>query len=506
MKQRVFISTGEVSGDLQGALLIEALKRQAARRNLTLEILALGGDRMAAAGATLLANTSAIGSVGILETLPYVLPTLQIQRRTKAFLKQHPPDVIVLIDYMGPNVAFCGFLAKHLPAVPVVYYIAPQEWVWSLNSYNIDRIIRATSRILAIFPEEATYYRRQGGKVAWVGHPLVDRAQSTPSRDSARAALRIPAEQIAIVLLPASRQQELKYLLPVIFAAAQQIQAKLPSAHFWIPLALEKYRSAIETAIQRYGLRATILADSAQQQALTQEATDSLRLKAIAAADLAITKSGTVNLELALLNVPQVVLYRVNPLTAGILRLLKFSVPFVSPPNLVEMKPIVKEFLQDQAMPAAIAQESLELLLNADYRQQMQQAYAGMRQAIGEPGVCDRAAEEILNLLPPTHPNPGCLSQTCSTAFYNGRPRHLIQQQPSRCIDTEIVTRLEPFINQAFPQRHRSNPANFLRHISREKLLNRPNKRIGIHPKQPFQAHQDDPCDFFKEKAIAQVC
>jgi lipid-A-disaccharide synthase len=107
-----------------------------------------------------------------------------------------------------------------------------------------------------------------------------------------------------------------------------------------------------------------------------------------------------VNLELALLNVPQVVLYRVNPVTAWLLRLLKFSVPFVSPPNLVEMKPIVKEFLQAAATPATIAEESLELLLNAKYRQQMLQAYQGMRQAIGEPGVCDRAAQEILNLLP----------------------------------------------------------------------------------------------------------
>jgi lipid-A-disaccharide synthase len=399
VKRRIFISTGEVSGDLQGALLIEALKRQAASNGLTLEILALGGDRMAAAGATLLANTSAIGSIGILESLPYVLPTLQIQRRAKAYLKQHPPDLVVLIDYMSPNVAFCDYLAKHLPTVPVVYYIAPQEWVWSLNSYNIDRIIRATTRILAIFPAEATYYHRQGGKVTWVGHPLIDRMQSAPSRDSARAALGIPTEQTAIVLLPASRQQELNYLLPVIFAAAQQIQAKLPTAHFWIPLALETYRSAIDAAIQHYGLRATLVSDSAQQT-LTDESAHSLRLQAIAAADLAITKSGTVNLELALLNVPQVVLYRVNPVTAWLLRLLKFSVPFVSPPNLVEMKPIVKEFLQAAATPATIAEESLELLLNAKYRQQMLQAYQGMRQAIGEPGVCDRAAQEILNLLP----------------------------------------------------------------------------------------------------------
>lgn len=395
MKKQIFISTGEVSGDLQGALLIEALYRQAQTKGIELDILALGGDRMAAAGATLLHHTSAIGSIGLLESLPYVFPTLRIQQQVKRYLKQNPPDLVVLIDYMSPNVAFCNYLSQHLPAVPVVYYIAPQEWVWAASSYNTDRIIRATELILAIFPEEANYYRRQGGKVTWVGHPLVDRMQAAPNRENGRAALGILPEQTAIMLLPASRKQELKYLMPVIFEAAEKIQAKLPQAHFWIPLALEKYRSSIEQAIQKHRLRATILAD-----AQAASGSPSVTLQAIAAADLAISKSGTVNLELALLNVPQVVLYKVSPITAWVLaRLLKFSIPFVSPPNLVAMKPIVQEFLQDQATPAAIAQASLELLLNPDCRQKMLTGYQEMRQAVGEMGVCDRAAQEILQLL-----------------------------------------------------------------------------------------------------------
>ncbi|HEY9805902.1 MAG TPA: hypothetical protein V6D04_05000, partial [Candidatus Obscuribacterales bacterium] len=116
---------------------------------------------------------------------------------------------------------------------------------------------------------------------------------------------------------------------------------------------------------------------------------------------LAIGKSGTVNLEIALLNVPQVVLYRVGAVTAWIARhILKFSIPFMSPPNLVEMKPVVPEFLQDQATPDNIAQAGLELLLNSERRQQTLANYQAMRQAIGEAGVCDRAAQEILRLLP----------------------------------------------------------------------------------------------------------
>ncbi len=398
-KRRIFISTGEVSGDLQGALLIEALKRQAEAMAFDLEILALGGDRMAAAGATLLGYTSAIGSMGIFESLPYMLPTFKIQHQAKKYLKQHPPDLVVLIDYMAPNIAFCNYLPKHLPGVPIVYYIAPQEWVWSVSDYNTRRIIQAVDRILAIFPEEANYYYRQGGQVIWVGHPLIDRMQNSPTRESARAVLKIPPEQTAVVLFPASRQQELKYLMPTMFEAAQQIQAKIPQVHFWIPLALEKYRQPIEQALQRYGLNATVLADPSLPKAASRNDA-SVALQAIAAADLAITKSGTVNLEIALLNVPQVVLYKLNPLTGWIAhRLLKFSAPFVSPANLVTMKPIVREFLQFQATPDAIAQESLDLLLNSEYRQKMIADYQEMRQALGKVGVCDRAAQEILRLL-----------------------------------------------------------------------------------------------------------
>jgi lipid-A-disaccharide synthase len=118
----------------------------------------------------------------------------------------------------------------------------------------------------------------------------------------------------------------------------------------------------------------------------------------LAAADLAITKSGTVNLELALLNVPQVVLYRVSRLTYSIGRLLKFSIPFMSPPNLVVMRPIVPELLQEQATPENLVKEALELLLNSEKRQQTLLGYQEMRQLLGEVGVCDRAAREILQL------------------------------------------------------------------------------------------------------------
>ena len=381
---RIFISTGEVSGDLQGAMLIDALKRQATAIGVELEIVALGGERMAAAGANLLSNTTGIGAIGILESLPFVLPTLQVQRRARQYLRQNPPDVLVLIDYVNPNLAVGGYVRQHLPEVPVVYYIAPQDWAVPQLGHT-KQIARVSDRLLAIFPEEARYYRDQGISVSWVGHPLLDRMQSAPTREQARNTLGIEADRLAIALLPASRQQELKYLLPTICEAAKLIQAKLPQVHFWIPVSLATYRDVIEKAVEDYGLSATVL--------------EGKTLEAIAAADLAITKSGTVNLEIALLNVPQVVLYRVNSITAWIGRhILRLSIPFMSPTNLVLMKAIVPELLQEEATPARIVKESLELLLNREKQAQTLADYQQMRQCLGEVGVCDRAAVEIIEL------------------------------------------------------------------------------------------------------------
>jgi lipid-A-disaccharide synthase len=383
---RIFISTGEVSGDLQGSLLVTALKRQAAIVDCELEIVALGGDKMAAAGATLLGNTAGIGSLGLLEVLPYVVPTYKLQQKAFAFLKQNPPDAVVLIDYMGPNLAIAKFIRRHLSATPIFYYIAPQAWAASLKivtSQTTREVVKVSDKLLAIFPEEARYYREHGAKVTWVGHPLIDRINEFPSREAARANLGIGEADICVALLPASRQQELNFLLPTIFATAKEIQLKLPQVHFWIPLSLDKFHDAIAQSIQDYNLNATIV--SGQNKDV------------LAAADLAITKCGTVNLELALLNVPQVVLYKLSKLSYWIAQnILKLSLPFASPPNLVMMQPIVPEFIQEKATPENLTEAAMELLLNPERKERLQSDYREMRQALGENGVCDRAAQEIL--------------------------------------------------------------------------------------------------------------
>jgi lipid-A-disaccharide synthase len=384
-KRRIFISTGEVSGDWHGAILIEALHERAALRQMEVEIVGLGGDRMEAAGASLFGNTVGIGSIGAVEALPYILPTLRVQKVAKKSLKKSPPDVAVLIDYMMPNQGM-GYFSKRVLNIPVIYYIAPQEWVWSFNEKNTKAIAAFTDKLLAIFPQEAVYYEKQGTNVQWVGHPFVDLMAKVPSREDSRKILGIAAEELVVTLLPASRTQELKSVMPIILKAAKIIQAKLPHVKFWLPLSLDRYRPAVEALLAEYNIQATITSGQSQL--------------AISAADLVLSKSGTVNLEAALLNVPQVILYRVNVITAWIAKyIIKLKLPFISPVNLVNMESVIPEFVQDDANPEAIAATALDLLINPQSRQNMLDGYTRVRESLGDTGAIDRVADAILDYL-----------------------------------------------------------------------------------------------------------
>jgi lipid-A-disaccharide synthase len=387
---RLLISTGEVSGDLQGGLLIEALRQEADHRQIELEVVALGGRRMGAAGAELLADTAGLGAIGLWEALPLVLPTLRLQARLRRWLRRSPPDGVVLIDYMGANVSLGRRLRRSHPKLPILYYIAPQEWAWRMGEGGTTRLIGFTDRILAIFPEEARFYGERGAPVTWVGHPLLDTLGQPPTRQQARAELGLPAEVPVLLLLPASRQQELRYLLPAMAQAVALLQQRHPGLEVLVPAGLAGFEACLEPVLAEAGVRARVVA---------ADQADRLRPLLCAAADVALTKSGTANLELALRGVPQVTGYRVSRPTAFLARhLLRFSVPHISPVNLVLQERLVPELLQDDLTPEAIVAAVDPLLdpASAD-RQRILEGYGRLREALGEPGVTRRAAAAILD-------------------------------------------------------------------------------------------------------------
>ena len=390
----LLISTGEVSGDLQGSLLVKALLEEAQQRGLPLRISALGGPRMQQAGAELLADTAPLGAIGLWEAVPLVLPTLKLQRQARRWLAQHPPDGVVLIDYVGGNTPLGRRVKREHPDVPVLYYIAPQEWAFRMGKGGTTRLIEFCDRILAIFPEEARFYRAQGAEVEWVGHPLLDTLTDLPSRSAARAALGFDQEDPLLLLMPASRQQELRWLLPPMAEAAARLQQLVPGLKVVLAAAQPGFEQPLQQAVEAAGLQATVL-DAASA--------DAQRAQLCAAADLALTKSGTVNLELALRGVPQVVGYRVSRLTAWIAKnLLRFQVDHISPVNLVLNERLLPELLQDELSVDSLVQQALPLLQDPAARQRVDDGYRRLRAALGETGVTRRAARLILDALPPT--------------------------------------------------------------------------------------------------------
>ncbi|WP_341881597.1 lipid-A-disaccharide synthase [Synechococcus sp. UW140] len=385
----LLISTGEVSGDLQGSLLIKALHQEAKKRGVTLRVSALGGPRMQTAGAELLANTTPLGAIGLWEALPLVLPTLQLQGKARRWLASNPPDGVVLIDYMGGNTPLGRRVKRERPELPVLYYIAPQEWAFRMGEGGTTRLIGFSDQILAIFPEEARFYRERGAVVHWVGHPLLDTLGELPSRAAARQELAIAEDESLLLLLPASRKQELRWLLPPLAEAAARLQKICPKLKVIAPSAQPGFEQPLRDVIDRVGLKATVL---------NSDQGDRLRPTICAAADLALTKSGTVNLELALRGVPQVVGYRVSRLTALMARrLLRFQVEHISPVNLVLGERLVPELLQEQLQVDQLVAQALPLLQNPMARQEMLAGYGRLRALLGEPGVTQRAAALILD-------------------------------------------------------------------------------------------------------------
>ena len=387
---RLLISTGEVSGDLQGSLLIDALRREASRRGISLELLALGGVRMQKAGAELLEDTAPMGAIGLWEAIPLILPTLRLQARVDRMLRSRPLDGVVLIDYVGANVRLGRKLRKQHATLPITYYIAPQEWAWRFGDGSTTELLGFTDRILAIFPAEAEFYSSRGADVTWVGHPLLDSVRDLPGRQEARSRLGLAPDAPVLLLLPASRPQELKYLMPHLAEAAAQLQGRFPGLQVLVPAGLKRFEQPLEEALERAGVQLA--------RVIAAEEADGLKKSLFAAADLALGKSGTVNLELALQGVPQVVGYRVSRVTAFVAKhLLRFQVDHISPVNLLLKERLVPELLQDQLTAEALVAEALPLLEQASVRQRMLDGYDRLRATLGQPGVTDRAAAAILD-------------------------------------------------------------------------------------------------------------
>ena len=389
MKKKIFISTGEVSGDLHGSLLANALLEESHKRSIPIDIFGLGGQRMRNSGVKILHDTTPISAIGLWEALPLIIPTLKIQKRFYKSLISQAPDCLILIDYMGPNINIGRKLRRHNNKIPIYYYIAPQEWAWRVGNNSTTDLINFSDRIFAIFKQEADFYKKRGGKVSWIGHPMIDLIQKLPTKLESRKYLKLNKNQNSLLIMPASRPQELRYILPIYMKVARKLQQKYPNLVVFIPSCRQEFDEIFRKAFQKYRINGVIVNSSE---------IENKKKYIYALSKLALSKSGTVNMELALYGVPQLVGYRVSRVTAFIAKkILNFKVKFISPVNLLLKKSVIPEFVQKDFDVDKIYKKSCQMIESKSQTLKIKKGYKLLKKELGEVGGVKRAAEEILN-------------------------------------------------------------------------------------------------------------
>lgn len=378
---KIMLIAGEASGDLHGAELVRELKRQ----KPGIKLFGLGGPRMAKASMRLdldLASRSVIGFIEVVKDFQYFRRAFRLAQNL--WLKEKP-DLVVPIDYPGFNLRFAKWV--HQQGGKTCYYISPQVWAWKAG--RVKQMKRILDKILVIFPFEVPIYREAGLACVFVGHPLKDQIGRLQAKDKVRKSRGWGKDEKLVGLLPGSREQELRWLLPVMLESARKMAAKRKGLRFLVLKAPHLPARLFKPLLKAYAkdLKVELL------QARPGENPYALRQ----CFDLGLVASGTATLETALLKTPFLILYRVNPLSYQIgKRLVKL--PYIGLANVVAGRKVVPEFIQGDLRPERIAREGLALLNDPGRRARQARLLRRAIKTLGPAGASRRAAREILAL------------------------------------------------------------------------------------------------------------
>ena len=378
---RILMSCGEPSGDLYAGALVSELRA----REPGVEIAGLGGDRFAQAGGELLAHYRGLSATGLTEPLRVIPRALALIRQITDAARRFRPDVFVPIDF--PDVNFRLMAAMKRLGIPVAYYIGPQLWAW--RPWRIRAMQRDVTKVIVIFPFEEALYRDAGVPVEFVGHPLVEMAEAAVAgrtRDALRHELGLDPSRPTVALLPGSRRNELERLVPVLAASLPGLAARLEHVQFVVA-------GAPHLADALYAPLAQSAAPLHRPLALVRERTDAV----LAAADVAITASGTATVQGAIHGCPMVVIYKLSPMT------YRLGKPFVkvdtyAMANLIAGTRLVPELIQDGCTPARVVEETVTLAENQAHRAAVIAGLRQVRDRLAMPGASGRAADAVLRV------------------------------------------------------------------------------------------------------------
>lgn len=370
---RILISAGEASGDLYGAGLIEAMRRQ----DPALEFFGAGGERMRAAGCDIVVDAKDLAVVGITEILSRLPKILGLYRKLIAAADQRKPDLAVVID----SPAFNWRVARqmHKRGIPVVYYVCPQFWAWRQGRVKLLR--KYVKKALVIFPFEEKFYRDRGVDAKFVGHPLADLERSAISREEYAAHYGLDAGKLWIAVMPGSRRKEVRMNLPAMLQAADQLGG---GYEYLMPVAPTLEREFLQGLIGER--RITLVAES---------------LPALSHARAGIIASGTATVEAAMMELPFVMVYRVTPLTY-FLGKPRVKVAHYAMVNLIAGEEIVPELVQRDFTAEKVVAKLQPLLADGVPRTKMLEGFARVKESLRSKDArpaADQATEAVLALL-----------------------------------------------------------------------------------------------------------
>jgi len=369
----ILIIAGETSGDTLGSHLVQAILKQQPSTNF----IGFGGDKMQQAGVDIKMHCKDLAIIGIIE----VIKKYKIIRRAfkiiKNIMNTKTIDLVVLIDYPGFNLRIAQ--QAHKRGIKVFYYTSPQIWAWKYRRIKI--IKRCVNHMAVLFPFEEKIYQREQVPVTFVGHPLAAKAKSSMSKIDAREHFELDQDKPVIGIFPGSRHSEIKSLLPIIIDSTEQISAQIPGAQWLLPLAPNLDRDHIQDLLP-------------QNIKITQ---DNI-YNAMQACDIAIAVSGTITLELALLEVPSIIIYRTHSLTFMLAKCL-VRTPYIGLCNIIAEQELAKELIQQHATAHNIANEVKFLLQNATHYNDLKEKLHNLRLKLGNIMDDQTIANLVLNEL-----------------------------------------------------------------------------------------------------------
>lgn len=372
----VLFSAGESSGDQHAAHMFQELQKQSP----ALRGIGMGGNKMRQAGIDIRFDSSGIGVIGLVEILKHYAEIRRALKLMKHIVASEKPDLLVCVDYKEFNLKLAQFAKRH--GVKVLFYVSPQVWAWRPG--RVVTYGKAIDMMAVIFPFETAYYEAENVPVRYVGHPSVDKVHPIRSKQDDLAMFDLDAARPVIGVLPGSRVNEIKRMLPVMLDAVKTLAKRQPDLQFVLPQA----DSISDEVLQEYLQGFPIPIKLVKQQPYD----------AIQCCDAVMTTSGTASLEIALLQVPMVIAYRLSPLSYWLGKQL-VKIPFIGLPNIIAGKSIAKELIQDALTAQNLADELERLLCDADYRHRALLELQRVKVLLGEGGGSKNMADLALEML-----------------------------------------------------------------------------------------------------------